>query len=679
MRILPLLLLALCSTLPAQTPLNPPPGIPIPEDIRERLETETAALKERIEKLQEHYQTNTTMRTLVDDVIVYYNAVHYALVHNQFYSDKKKDEFEIAFQQLETGRQRATALEKADAPWTRQTGLVVRGYRSKIDDSVQPYGLVIPESFDFESPARLDIWYHGRGNTLSELKFIDQRENDPGKLITDQAIVLHPYGRYCNANKFAGETDTFEALEHAHAHYPIDLNRVSVRGFSMGGAATWHMATHHAGLWSAAAPGAGFAESAIYAKVMEKDPPPSWYELKLHALYDATKYAVNLRHCPTVAYSGSEDKQKQAADIMAEYLSKEAMDLMHVIGEGMGHKYDEASLEIINSTVDNWTRHGKPQYPANIDFVTYTLRYNQMHWLTVDALDEHWKEARVKAAITGPASIEVETQNVTALTIDLPLENHSFDPKQTVHISIDAQKLTIPLDDKSILVSRNNEGWQLRARRSSESEDGTPASPPELEKQRRDTSRTQLMKRHGLQGPIDDAFMDSFIFVLPSGEEANRSFSDWIAAESEDARVQWWRQFRGQAKVKKDVELTTEDIQNNHLVLWGDPLSNQILGRIQKSLPVAWDETKFHLNGKSYDRSTHVPVLIYPNPLNPERYIVLNSQFTFSEFSGGTNSLQIPKLPDWAVIDLRIPRHERYPSAVAEAGFFGEDWQLKNR
>lgn len=152
---------------------------------------------------------------------------------------------------METGRQRAAALEQAKAPWTRQTGLVVRGYRSKIDDSVQPYGLVIPESFDFNSPARLDIWYHGRGNTLSELKFIDQRENDVGKLVTDQAIVLHPFGRYCNANKFAGEVDTFEALEHVQDHYPIHPNRVTVRGFSMGGAATWHMATHHAGRWSA--------------------------------------------------------------------------------------------------------------------------------------------------------------------------------------------------------------------------------------------------------------------------------------------------------------------------------------------------------------------------------------------------------------------------------------------
>ncbi|MCZ6673620.1 MAG: prolyl oligopeptidase family serine peptidase [Verrucomicrobia bacterium] len=276
--LLSILLALFCTSVTcAQLPLNPPPGIPIPQDIRQALKKETAELKQTIDELREASQGDAAKLDLINDVVIYYNAVHYALIHNQFYSDKKKDEFEIASQQLKTGRERAAALNQDQAPWTSQTGLVVRGYLSKIDGSVQPYGLVIPDSYDFDSTKkqRLDIWYHGRGNTLSELKFIDQRETDVGKLVTDQAIVLHPYGRYCNANKFAGEIDTFEAIEHVKKHYPIDPDRISVRGFSMGGAATWHMAAHHAGLWSAAAPGAGFAESAIYAKVMEKDPKPT--------------------------------------------------------------------------------------------------------------------------------------------------------------------------------------------------------------------------------------------------------------------------------------------------------------------------------------------------------------------------------------------------------------------
>ena len=83
--------------------------------------------------------------------------------------------------------------------------------------------------------------------------------------------MLHLYGRYCNANKFAGEVDLFEALDAVKTQYPIDENRILVRGFSMGGAAAWQFAAHYAGLWAAAAPGAGFSETAEFLKVYQNE------------------------------------------------------------------------------------------------------------------------------------------------------------------------------------------------------------------------------------------------------------------------------------------------------------------------------------------------------------------------------------------------------------------------
>ena len=47
---------------------------------------------------------------------------------------------------------------------------------------------------------------------------------------------------------------------------------------------------------------------------------------------------------------------------------------------------------------------------------------------------------------------------------------------------------------------------------------------------------------------------------------------------------------------------------------------------------------------------THAPVLIYPNPLNPKKYVVINSGFTFREFDYLNNARQIPKLPDCQAI-----------------------------
>ena len=68
--------------------------------------------------------------------------------------------------------------------------------------------------------------------------------------------------------------------------------------------------------------------------------------------------------------------------------------------------------------------------------------------------------------------------------------------------------------------------------------------------------------------------------------------------------------------------------------------------------------------------------MIYPNPLYPNRYVVLNSGFTFREFDYLNNARQTPKLPDYAVIDTSVPITRQAPGKVVEAGFFDESWQL---
>jgi hypothetical protein len=75
----------------------------------------------------------------------------------------------------------------------------------------------------------------------------------------------------------------------------------------------------------------------------------------------------------------------------------------------------------------------------------------------------------------------------------------------------------------------------------------------------------------------------------------------------------------------------------------------------------------------------HALAMIYPNPLNPEHYVVLNSGFTYREYDYLNNARQTPKLPDWAVIDVRTPPNSRYPGKIVAADFFGEAWELRAR
>jgi hypothetical protein len=637
----------------------PPPGVDVPAADRAELEVSITALGKEIDALREALTKQPGSAALLDllpDVQIFHNAARYALAYNEFF---KPEEIAVAKKQLKQGMERAAELRAGKPSWVSQTGLVVRGYVSEIDGSVQPYGLVVPPTYQPNLPHqyRLDVWFHGRGDTLSEVNFLADRQKNAGQFTPPNTIVLHPYGRYNCANKFAGEVDLFEALATVKRHYPIDENRISVRGFSMGGAATWHIATHFAGLWASAAPGAGFAETAEYQKLNLNDVP--WYEQKLWHLYNATDYAANLFNCPVVAYSGEIDKQKQAADIMARNLNAEGIELTHIIGPQTEHKYHPDAIKEISRRIDGIVAVGRNPLPRRVKFTTWTLRYNRMAWVVVDALDRHWERSRVEAEIRNNAPIQVTTENVAALTLEMPAGQCPLDNSRRPTVVIDKQEVVAaPVG--------SDRSWAAHFRR----RDGKWAMVEKADDE-------GVRKRHGLQGPIDDAFMSSFVFVRPTGKAINESVAAWTASEMNHAVTQWRAVFRGEARVKDDTSITDADIAGSNLILWGDPSSNTVLARIIARLPITWNAQILKVGEQSFAASGHAPVLIYPNPLNPNRYIVLNSGFTFREAHYLTNSQQTPKLPDWAVIDLSTAPGPRAPGRVAAAGFFGERWELK--
>jgi pimeloyl-ACP methyl ester carboxylesterase len=557
---------------------------------------------------------------------------------------------------LQDGFTRLESLKKGETPWLTQTGLVPRGYLSKIDGSVQTYGLVVPPSFKATLPKQwpLDCWFHGRGETLTELDFIHGRQTSAGEFTPADTLVLHPYGRYGNGQRFAGETDFFEALEAVKRDYKIDENRIIVRGFSLGGAACWHIATHHPASWCAANPGAGFSETEQFLNFFqgEKLKPYPW-ERKLWNLYDSTTVSANLLTCPTVAYSGEIDKQKQAADLMALAFKREGMELTHIIGAKTAHSYEKAAKEEVAKRIDALREAGRDNtFPEHVRLVTYTLAHNRQKAVRIWGMEHHWEEARVEMdVIKEPRTVEVRTKNVTVLGFE-PMEKS---PLFSSQLKIDGQ--AVPQEDNAWPYYEKIDGkWQI-------------ASGLEV--------RRRPGKRPGLQGPIDDAFMSSFIFVRPTGKAANEKAGAWAKSEMERAIEHWRRHFRGDARVKDDTAVTEEDIKSANLVLWGDPSSNSLMAKVAGKIPVSWTGTEIKAGAKSFPAADHALICIYPNPLNPERYVVLNSSFTYRDYDYLNNARETPKLPDWAIIDLNTPPNSRYPGGIPLADFFGEKWELK--
>jgi hypothetical protein len=629
----------------------PPPGIRLSEADRKALGDGLATLNAELSTLRKRSDALPHL----PDVEIFQRAVDMALAHDELFEAADVDRARTL---LAAGLERARALGKGETPWLGKAGPVALGYVSRLDGSVQPYGLWLPAGHSPARRYRLDTWFHGRGEKLSEVNFIAAVSKDGGPFTRPDAVVIQPYGRYCNGSKFAGEVDFFEALADVRRRLAIDDDRIVVRGFSLGGATTWHLAAHFASDWAAAAPGAGFSETAEFLDVFQKEKlTPSWWEQKLWQLYDAPAYAENFRNVPVVAYSGERDRQKQAADVMQRALASVGLELTHVIGPGTEHKYHPASIEEINERIDALATLGRPALPRKVWLTTPTLRYNRQAWVSVQGLGKHWDKALVEAELVGDAEVKASTKNVTALAFTMPPGRAPFRPGARPAVIIDGQRLAGPpmASDRSWRASYWREAGRWQA--------GAPAE-------------AELRKRPGLQGPIDDAFMSSFLVVTPSGPAMHPQPRAWTEGEQARAIKEWRRHFRGEARVKRDVDVSADDLVNHNLVLWGDPASNRVLASAIQHLPVAWTRERITVGKQSFPSDGHALVLIYPNPLNPRRYVVLNSGFTFREYDYLNNARQVPKLPDWAVVDLSTPPGTRSPGRIAAAGFFGERWEV---
>jgi dienelactone hydrolase len=629
----------------AQAPSTPPPpkripipGITLTDTERAELTAGAAALRHELDTLAAEVAGDTRRRALLPDIEIFHKAVDWALRYDEFIAPK-----EIAYARtlLDHGARRLAALRAGQAPWLDATGLILRGHRSKLDGSVQPYGLVVPESLPRLAGATpLMVWLLGRGEKRTELAFLAEREAGPPQVVPKDTLIVVPYGRFCNATKFAGEVDVMEALAAVRAQYRVDPQRIAVAGFSMGGGSTWHLATHYPGLWAVASPGAGFAETPIFTKAdaPNKEQRP-WWERMLWTQYEATGIAGNLVHLPTLAYTGDKDGQKEASDLMEAAMAKEGLRLERFIGPDTAHKYHDATKAALTQRLEQLLAKGRDPEPREVWFQTYTLRYPENAWVRIEGLSRHWHHAEVRATLHDNHAIAATTKNVEAL---------AFPGLTAATVTLDGQELRTA--GAELRFSRQGDAWRVG-----------PAPG--------------LRKRPGLTGPVDDAFVEPFLFVRPTGRPFNPELGAWVEGELTAARNLWRDVFRGHAPVKSDRELTDADIADRNLVLWGDPSSNAVLAKIIARLPLQWDAKSLTFQGKTYPASHHAPILIFPNPLNPARYVVVNSGIDFRADGYGNNALQTPKLPDWAIVDLRTPPGPRWPGKIVDAGFFDEQWR----
>lgn len=623
----------------------------LPDEQRKTLTEQLQSLKAALEKLPPDWTVDAT---------IFAKGLEWALDYDREFTPTDEKLLENAIVRC---RERIESLDKGHAPWRQRTGRIALGYISTVDDSVQPYGVIVPKNYDPEKPIRLDVVLHGSQKPVGmvELRFInrfDEGDAENPNPPDQQFIELHPLGRVENCYRWAGETDVFEAIDDVCERFRIDKDRIVLRGMSMGASGTWHLGLKHPDKFVALGPYCGYVDTHKFSETplpnfVKVGPLPEHQELGLHML-DSVDYAANAGAVPAIAAMGEKDIFFDAHVIMGEAIKKEGLEMINLISPGTGHVIDPKTHAEQMQRIGEYADKGLTRTPESIRFVTWTLKYPRCHWIEVLGLKHHYQRAEIAARVRGDRIEVDQPKNITRFSIN----QHSLAavPKK---IRIGDTELDLPM---------MKGGWfdfQLQDNQ------WTVAGLDDVYLSSR--------KTQGVQGPIDDAFTSPFLCVRGTGTPWNPAVQAYSEASLKRFADEWRQYFRGDLPIKNDSEVTDEEAGHKNLILFGDPGSNSWIAELQSDSPITWTEKTLKFGAQEYDAENHIPAWIMRHPFSSVHYVVINSGHTFrGEDLGKVNYLLFPRWGDWAVLKIDPNRKPMDPvtEEVVKAGFFNEEWKL---
>jgi pimeloyl-ACP methyl ester carboxylesterase len=532
---------------------------------------------------------------------------------------------------------------------------VRRTFISGIDSSCQYYAVLPPSDYEPGTTYSLILTLHG-ANVRAE------NQVDAYKPKT-WAYVVAPTNRrpYGFDWQDWGRLDALEVLAIAKQTLPVDTNRVYLTGHSMGGHGAWHVGLTHPDLFAAMAPAAGWTCFELYipwflqkAYIHGEPVERGIRELALRQDWPHT-FLENARNLPVFILQGGADDNVPPfhARLMARGLNEIEYQYRYKEDPGCGHWYRIDSLDV--ACVDDPDLIGffedkvRNPVPREIVFKTVSpAQSRRAYWLEVLELENLYREAEVEARVRAD-TIRIETRNVERLAVTL---SRDLIPSGRATIEIGGRYLQLSFRDRKVVhLSRRAGAFRL----------GENLKPG-------------FDKRPERYGPIKQAMFSPFVLVY--GTLGDAAATDLLASLARQEAFAWWRRGNGFVEVLPDTEVTHALIAGCNLILFGGPGENSITRRIDRSLPIRCAEGKLILEDKTLSGRGLAAKFVYPNPLEPEKLVVVN-QGTDRE---GLQALSLMRtiyagagLPDYLVFDQEVGK--KGWGGIVAAGFFDTSWQ----
>ena len=533
---------------------------------------------------------------------------------------------------------------------------VRRTFISGIDGSCQYYAVLPPSDFKPGREYSLILTLHG-ANVRAENQVDAYRPKT-------WAYVVAPTNRRPFGFDWQdwGRLDALEVLAIAKNTLPVDTNRVYLTGHSMGGHGVWHVGLTHADLFAAMAPGAGWTCFELYipwflqkAYIHGEPAARGIRETALSQDWPHT-FLENARNLPVFILQGGADDNVPPfhARLFASGLDEMGYGYKYKEDPGRGHWYRIDSLDVacvddpdLMSFLEDKVRE---PLPRDVVLKTVNPSHNRRaYWLEVIQQEHLYRETKVEAHVRAD-TVRIETRNVKHLALTL---SRDLIPSGRALLGIGDSRWYLRFDEPQTFHFSRRAGEFRRGKNLSHGRE----------------------KRPDRYGPIKQAMFSPFVLVYGTlGEAATTDFLIHLARLE---AFQWWRRGNGFVEVLPDTEVTPAIVADCNLVLFGGAGENSVTGRINRFLPIRSAGEHLELAETMLRGPGLAAKFVYPNPLNPEKLVVVN-QGTDREGLGLLTSMRTvyagAGLPDFVIFDGEISR--RGWGGIIAAGFFDSAWQL---
>jgi hypothetical protein len=292
------------------------------------------------------------------------------------------------------------------------------------------------------------------------------------------------------------------------------------------------------------------------------------------------------------------------------------------------------------------TQHSKLKAAATFHIKTDALRYAERQQAKILAFTRAGQMAELSARSARGNRITVSSDNVEAF------ELRRIDEARQGPFHVEIDGITIDFDAKEPLrLVRGSAGWK---------KDHT----------------TRYAKRARLEGPIHDAFLEPLVFSYGTRDPALTRASFEVAdrfAKSVGGDVEY--------TLLPDSAISDSILAASSLVLVGNAQSHSLLAKMADRLPIKLSDGKLRLGQAEFTGRELGSMFVYPNPLNPEHYVVV---ILAADAAGIWRALSLPKLlPDFIIYDDGIANSAGQQvlarGYARSAGFFTNQWRAPER